>query len=199
MYFGTTKTFYAADCFSWTDHGHHLDGSHRATGSRPTALLHVHFHYMPFERLVRSVPQRWIGTVDITDPAQLAGYDGASAHLARYLLMNAAEYYGQFNTKALVHFPQLRRWLHQLGAPLKIPHDDTEMRMLDPGESSQTAFFVPAPVHNAQYFAANPDVAAAGMDGFEHFLSYGFREGRPLAPPTEDAPAPYDPLSPTMS
>ena len=33
----------------------------------------------------------------------------------------------------------------------------------------------------AAYLAANPDVAASGMDAFDHYEQYGKREGRPLA------------------
>ena len=34
----------------------------------------------------------------------------------------------------------------------------------------------------ARYLAANPDVAMAGVDARQHYLEFGFREGRPLAP-----------------
>jgi hypothetical protein len=35
---------------------------------------------------------------------------------------------------------------------------------------------------SARYLAANPDVAAAGVDAFDHYVRHGRREGRKLAP-----------------
>jgi len=186
---GSSKTFFAADCFGWTDHGHHCDGSRKADGSRFTQLLHAHFHHMPFARLLRTARQRWIGTVDIDDREKLVGYQGASAHLARYLLMTPEEYYGQFDSKVLVHFPTLRHLLHRLGAPLEMPRHDDDPAAADRGEANQTMLFAPVRFRESDYFAANQDVAASGMGGMEHFLSFGFREARHLAPPPPETPS----------
>ena len=41
---------------------------------------------------------------------------------------------------------------------------------------------MPAGFDKALYLAANPDVARAGMDAAEHWLTYGKREGRKLKP-----------------
>jgi hypothetical protein len=194
---GSSKTFFARDCFGWTDHGHHCDGSRKAAGSRFTALLHAHFHHMPFERLRQAARQRWIGEVDIDDREKLIGYQGDSAHLARYLLMTADEYYGQFAAKVLVHFPVLRALLHRLGAPLEIPRGDDERGMEDRGEQSRTMLYVPAPLRESDYFAANQDVAASGMGAMEHFFSFGFREGRRLAPPEPPPPPVPEPAPET--
>lgn len=190
---GSSKTFFAAGSFGWTDHGHHCDGSRLAEGSRFTALLHIHFHHMPFENLLRAARQRWIGTVDIDDKAKLTGYQGASAHLARYLLMSADEYYTQFNQKLLVHFPQLRHLLNSLEAPLEIPRGTNDSSITDHGEANSTTFYTPINLQDAAYLAANPDVAAAGMDAIQHFCSFGFREGRRLLPPDILLPVPSQP------
>ncbi|MBJ7413307.1 MAG: hypothetical protein JHD15_23525, partial [Phenylobacterium sp.] len=41
----------------------------------------------------------------------------------------------------------------------------------------------PAPWFSVEgYFAANPDVAAAGVEPFSHFLAHGRHEGREIAP-----------------
>ncbi len=191
---GSSKTFFAAGAFGWTDHGHHCDGSRLAEGSKYTALLHVHFHHMPFERLVRAARQRWIGSVDIDDRDKLKDYQGASAHLARYLLMSAEEYYAQFRRKMLIHFPQPRALLRRLGAPLVIPRGSDDAGAADHGEANWTTFYAPAHLHMPSYLAANADVAAAGMDAMQHYFEYGFREGRQLAPAGQPAPAP--PASP---
>ena len=52
---------------------------------------------------------------------------------------------------------------------------------------------------SADYLAANPDVAAAGVDPVSHWMHYGFRENRPLhpAPPVIPAPTP-DPVPPIV-
>ena len=190
VHFASSKTFFAAQAFGWTDHGHHCDGSRLAAGSRYTALLHVHFHYMPFERLIGSVRQRWIGSVDIEDREQLVGYAGDSQHLARYLLMSRDEYYTQFNQKLLIYFPQLRRLLGRLGAPLDIPPGECDPGESDAGEANWTSFYAPSYLQHNTYLLANPDVAVAGMDAMEHYCTFGFREGRRLAPPDMAAPAP---------
>lgn len=190
---GSSKTFFAAGSFGWTDHGHHCDGSRLAEGSRFTALLHAHFHHMPFENLLRAARQRWIGTIDIDDREKLIGYQGASAHLARYLLMSPDDYYAQFSQKALVHFPQLRNLLHRLGAPVEIPRSTNASCATDHGDANSTTFYIPVNLHDTAYLAANPDVAAAGMDAIQHFCSFGFREGRRLSPADTSSIAPPEP------
>lgn len=187
---GSSKTFFAASAFGWTDHGHHCDGSRLAEGSRYTALVHAHFHHMPFERLIQTARQRWIGSIDIDDRNGLVNYTGPSAHLARYLLMTRDEYYGQFNKKMLIHFPQLRTLLRQLGAPLDIPQGDASPGAFDYGESNWTIFYAPSYLQKDSYLLANPDVAAAGMDAMQHYFDFGFRENRRLAPPNRPMPAP---------
>lgn len=190
---GSSKTFFAADCFGWTDHGHHCDGSRRAEGSRYTELLHAHFHHMPFERLLQAARQRWIGTIDIDDRDKLVGYQGASAHLARYLLMTPDDYYAQFNSKVLVHLPQLRSLLRELGAPLDIPDGPGNPATTDHGEASRTTLYIPVQFQGQAYFAANPDVAGSGMGAMEHYFGFGFREGRRLMPPEQPhSPSPAE-------
>jgi hypothetical protein len=194
---GSSKTFFAAGSFGWTDHGHHCDGSRLAEGSRFTDLLHVHFHHMPFERLLQAARQRWIGTVDIDDRKKLVGYEGASAHLARYLLMSPDEYYAQFSQKMLVHFPQLGSLLRQLGSPLDIPRGEADPGMSDQGEANWTMLYAPVYLQDQAYLAANQDVANAGMNALQHYFQFGFREGRRLAPPDQPLPAPPPPQPPT--
>lgn len=45
--------------------------------------------------------------------------------------------------------------------------------------------------HPAQYLAANPDVARAGVPALDHYLMWGWKEGRPL---TQTAAWPEEPL-----
>lgn len=42
------------------------------------------------------------------------------------------------------------------------------------------------------YLRANPDVAQAGMDAAQHYLSFGYKEGRTLAPVNEEFLTPAD-------
>lgn len=192
VHFRQTKTFYAAGSFGWTDHGHRADGSRLAKGSRPTTLLHAHFHNKPFELLQAAARERWVGPVDVNDRAALAGYKGDSEQAARYLLMSAREYHAQFDRQMLVYFPQLRATLEQLGRRLNIPRGGAGALPEDMGEVNRTTLYAPVQLDGTAYLAANKDVADAGMDGLEHFIAYGFAEHRPHAPPPvispQDAP-----------
>ncbi|SDQ95306.1 methyltransferase domain-containing protein [Paraburkholderia tuberum] len=57
---------------------------------------------------------------------------------------------------------------------------------------SDTAIKLPPGFNEQEYLAANTDVAAAGVNAGQHYLQYGWREGRALrpAPEAQAAPAP---------
>jgi hypothetical protein len=62
----------------------------------------------------------------------------------------------------------------------RIPEDfihASQTRRYDEKPSTVPSFFDPS-----LYLQANPDVAAAGMDAAQHYLSHGWKERRPLAP-----------------
>lgn len=52
------------------------------------------------------------------------------------------------------------------------------------------------PFDAERYYQANPDVRAAGMDAWQHYIQYGQAEGRGMAPAPGGAPAPGQPAAP---
>jgi len=188
-YFTFAKTFYAADTFGWTDHGHHASGSRKAEGYRDTAIVHVHFHNMPFEMLLHAARRKWNGSVSPDEKEKLIDYQGDSMHLAPYFLMTAAEYYAQFDRKVQFYLPQFLARLRALGAVLELPRVMEVDAAPDLGDAARTPLLIPRELNEQAYLAANPDVRNAGVNGLYHFITYGFHEVRRLDPsdPVPDA------------
>ena len=187
-YFTFTKTFYAADTFGWTDHGHHAFGSRKAEGFRDSQIIHAHFHHLPFEHLLAAARRKWNGSVSVDEPEKLVDYRGDSMHLAPYFLMRADEYYARFDSKVQFYFPQLRTRLAVLGTPLDLPREtDPAHAMPDLGEAARIPALVPRELSEEAYLSANEDVRTAGLNGIYHFVTYGFREARRMHPDTAAA------------
>lgn len=182
-YFDFAKTFYAAGAFGWTDHGHHNYGSRKAEGFRETEIVHVHFHFLPFELLRQAARRKWNGSISVDDTEKLASYTGDSMHLVPYFLMTAKEYYAQFNDKVQFFLPQVRARLNSLGTPLDLPTETMSLDLFpDTGEATRATLFVPRELNGAKYLEANADVRTAGLAGVQHYATYGFRELRRLLP-----------------
>ncbi len=185
-YFTFVKTFYAADTFGWTDDGHHAAGSRKAEGFRDSAIIHAHFHHMPFAMLLRLARRKWNGSVSLDEPDKLVGYTGDCMHLAPYFLMTAADYYAQFDRKVQFYLPQLRARLRALGAPLDLPRDaDGEDAAPDLGDGARTTMLIPKEFNEQNYLAANADVRNAHLGGLYHYTTHGFREIRRMDPSDE--------------
>lgn len=65
----------------------------------------------------------------------------------------------------------------------------TDVRNVDENRSSTSLDELPSDFSADSYLAANPDVAAAGMDAADHYRFHGRAENRPLKPRTDRSPA----------
>jgi predicted SAM-dependent methyltransferase len=209
-YFTFFKIFFAADTFTWMDHGHHMGESRKAAGYRDTQLVHLHFHYQPLGRQVAKAKLSWVGSVSTDDRAKLADYHGPSGHLVPYFLKTKEQYYEGFLDNVHFYLPQLRELLKSLDAPLDVPaepiredlmvkvagHDSPSLvdgrgaTILVPQRTPSGVIFSVAKFDEALYVAANPELAGADMLPTSHYCLYGFREGRPLRPPAPPAEGP---------
>jgi predicted SAM-dependent methyltransferase len=209
-YFPFFKIFFAADTFTWMDHGHHEGESRKATGYRDTRLIHLHFHHLPLDWQVAKARQSWVGSVSTDDRGKLADYKGPSGHLVPYFLNTKDQYYGAFLDKVHFYLPQFRELLNSLGAPLDIPaepvREDLMVKVV--GRDSASLFdgrgttvllphrtlsgiaFNVAEFNEGRYVAANPDLGASALQPTAHYCLHGFREGRPLHPPNVPAESP---------
>ena len=120
-YFAFFKIFFAADTFTWMDHGHHMGESRKAAGYKDTRLVHLHFHYQPLGRQVEKAKLSWVGSVSTDDPAKLADYHGPSGHLVPYFLKTKDQYYEGLLDNVHFYLPELRELLKSLDAPLDMP------------------------------------------------------------------------------
>ena len=209
-YFPFFKIFFAADTFTWMDHGHHEGESRKAAGYRDTQLIHLHFHHLPLDWQVAKARQSWVGSVSTDDRGKLADYKGPSGHLVPYFLSTKDQYYEAFLDKVHFYLPQFRELLNSLGAPLDIPaepvRDDLMVKVV--GRDSASLFdgrgttvllphrtpsgiaFNVAEFNEGRYVAANPDLGGSGLQPTAHYCLRGFREGRPLHPPNVPAGSP---------
>jgi predicted SAM-dependent methyltransferase len=202
-YFTFFKIFFAADTFTWMDHGHHEGQSRKAEGFRDTQLVHLHFHYQPLDRQVEKARLSWVGSISTDDRSKLADYHGPSGHLVPYFLKTKQQYYEGLLDNVYFYLPQLRELLKSLGASLDMPAEpvpeDLTVKVVGPDPASlfdgrgQTILiptrtladtvFNLAEFNAALYAEANPELAGSGMSPLAHYCLYGFRERRPLHPP----------------
>ncbi len=195
------KVFFAAGTVAPMDHGHHMAVREPGIGVRDTKLIHLHFHHKMHDINVARARRSWIGSADLDNHDELAAYGGLSSHLTPYFLRGKDDYYRSFLNKPHFYLPHFRALLRELGAPIDLPTEqiaeDLKFHIaaaepslghesnggivlipLDPG--AQTAVFRTARFHEAHYLAANPELAAAGIDPTLHFCDGGFKVGRPL-------------------
>jgi hypothetical protein len=161
--------------FSGIDPGFHKVAGLAEEAYGRTRLTHIHLHCKPFA-LVQEGARQKLGTrFDITDRQALMAFDGVGKHLAKYLLMTAAQYYSLFQEHRrpffcsgflLDDFAGIRAaW--EAGRPAG-GHGNPLVLDLDA-----------TPFQEQKYIAANPDVAGV-PNPFRHFLDDGYGEGRPM-------------------
>jgi len=204
-YFSFFKVFFPAGTFESMDHGHHLGKSRKSEGDINTRLVHLHFHHRPLGLLLEQAKRKLDGKVDYNDPTKLSEYSGPSKHLVQYFLMNAGEYYAQFEEMVHFYLPEFRSLLNDLQAPLHLPKDlEFVGRPIVPdGLVANTRLgdgvpvLVPKPnvsgsvnfefqlFDESAYFSANPELAKAGVEPTAHFCTHGAKEGRPIRPLAE--------------
>ncbi len=74
------------------DEGFHTASSRTGNPDRETNLMYLHFHYRPFEDMVRQSRWKLEGEVDLSDPDVLREYKGRGHHVTQYLLMKKDDY-----------------------------------------------------------------------------------------------------------
>lgn len=201
-HFPFQKTFFAADSFGWTDHGHHFEGSWKAPGFRETDIAHIHFHNKPHRLLIEHARRKLGVHVDPDQVKGLGTYTGRSQHLVPYLQMTEAAYHAQFDQQVQFYCPGFLARIRALGAPIpfgeaspsslqsrgRVTRPAPKPAATERAEAAGRAevdgqlMMLPVRFDQAEYLAANPDVAAAGVDPLVHFCKFGFKEGRRLRP-----------------
>jgi len=93
------KTIFPRNVLVETDHGHHAGTSRTGAGSAPCDIVYVHYHYRPYDEVVRYARQK-LSTVMpsevLDDVDRLRSYKGQGWHMVDYLVGGAEAYYEQF-------------------------------------------------------------------------------------------------------
>lgn len=117
------KTIFPHGTMGVTDHGHH--GGWTLEGNKeflPCDIAYVHFHYRPYEEVVRFSRQKLeihLSQEELDDPETLKAYKGRGWHLVGNLLAGAKGYYAQFeNLQAVFDFPELTERFRRIGSEM---------------------------------------------------------------------------------
>jgi hypothetical protein len=107
-----SKTIFPRNVLGATDHGHHAGWSRSgATDFVPCDIVYVHFHYRPFDEVVRFARQKLSAEMppeDLADTERLRNFKGRGWHLVKYVLGDEDGYYTQFRGLSnIVLFPDL--------------------------------------------------------------------------------------------
>lgn len=93
------KTIFPRNVLVETDHGHHAGTSRTGAGSAPCDIVYVHYHYRPYDEVVRYARQKLstiIPSEVLDDVDRLRSYKGQGWHMVDYLVGGAEAYYEQF-------------------------------------------------------------------------------------------------------
>ena len=107
-----SKTIFPHDVLGATDHGHHAGWTREgATDFVPCDIVYVHFHFRPFEEVVRFARQKLAAEMpagDLEDRDKLSNFTGRGWHLVKYVTGDEESYYRQFKQISnMVLFPEL--------------------------------------------------------------------------------------------
>ncbi|SEH07087.1 methyltransferase domain-containing protein [Candidatus Venteria ishoeyi] len=127
------------------------------------------------------------GQALITVARLLYGHEGnaksATKSQTSYYFFEQCHYYKPLNSQlCCAQIDVLDIWDLSKGIAVSaMPCDSTQKLLREP--ESQQPHSLPADISQQafdaeKYFAANPDVAAVGMDAWEHWIQYGREEGR---------------------
>jgi hypothetical protein len=194
-----SKTIFPRDVLGATDHGHHA-GWTRAGASDfvPCDIVYVHFHFRPFDEVVRFARQKLAAEMpleDLEDLEKLRNFTGRGWHLVNYVLGDEADYYSQFRGLSnIVRFPELLDRFKAIGSdapysdfirPLDEPDDPTADA--DSGRSAgQWPFLVADEVSTERVRGWATDPTASVQSAFLRFLV----DGVPVWEGTCDRPRP---------
>jgi hypothetical protein len=109
------KVFFTEGCCLWMQEGFHVAKSRRLQEERVTDFVYLHFHYRPFEDMVKQSANKLEKYVNINDSARLAKYKGNAFHVVQYLLMSEREYLDRFDRAQGIHVPWLIPYLKMVG------------------------------------------------------------------------------------
>ena len=124
------KTIFPRESIGETDHGHHA-GWTRGGGRDflPCDIAYVHFHFRPYEEVVRFTRQKLsvhMPPGDLDDPEKLAAHRGRGWHLVKNLISGPDAYYAQFGAlNNRYEFPELLERFTSIGVPA--PFSDFEL------------------------------------------------------------------------
>ncbi len=129
----------------------------------------------------------------MTDIDALRAFKGPGRHLTRYFLMTETDYMSESNERLVLKFKQFSYLMKGLGISNElIGRDDTSS---DAMENSALHMIYPQDQRfgirqmrnfdGAVYLSLNEDIRSSGMPPLDHYLSFGYREGRPVEHATQ--------------
>ena len=179
-----SKRFFASHNIGTLDHGFHIATARRSSEVYATRLTHLHFHHKPYETLMEHARRKLGMFIDVDDEAARESYAGPNCHLTRHFRVSKAQYTEQFNNHLLFGFPDFALTLEALGltswvTSLTPGHQTVSRGGVATVRLPSVASFVFDPEF---YLSENIDVAATPSNALEHFLTFGFYEGRSAQP-----------------
>lgn len=121
------KCFFARSACLTLDTGYHY-GRARHTDERvQTPLVYVEFRFRPYREYQFFARQKLRERLANFTKAELRSYREAGRagnHMVEYVLMSPEEYQASFSDAGRVYFPDLRKLLSDLGAPIDDTQDD---------------------------------------------------------------------------
>lgn len=156
------KGFVAAKTIAGCDDGQHEPRSHVQDEIVNTLFTYVHDHYRSYEQWRQLLKIKVQGLVDPDDEDALREYlntpNAESAHAAAGLLVSREEYASLYNNEIRI-----------------MPVFGTMDRVFLEGPGVRICMW-----DAEAYLACHPDVRTYGLGTLQHYLRYGFVEGRQL-------------------
>lgn len=115
----SSKTIYPKNSLVETDHGYHNATSSRAAEYREVDLAYAHFHYRPYEELMRFAREKLrmaLTDTQMDNKVTLSNFKGRGSHLVEYFMSDAETYYGRFrHVPTAIRLPELTERFFALG------------------------------------------------------------------------------------
>lgn len=109
------KVFFPRGVCLSMDEGFHTASSRICSSIRETNLMYLHFHYRPFEYMVRQSRWKLEGEVDLSNLDDLRDYKGSGHQVTQYLLMRKHDYIKCFYKSDEAHIPKFIEYLKSIG------------------------------------------------------------------------------------
>ena len=117
----TNKCFFARGTCRSLDTGYHLGRAVDTDEQVKTPIVYVELRFRPYREYQFFARQKLRERVGEFTKSRLRAHKaarGAGNHLVDYVLMSQEEYLASFSDSGRVYFPELRRLLSDLGAPI---------------------------------------------------------------------------------